>query len=123
MTTSIPPHLRFLATPRTKGCPASLPSRYFRQILRPSSLISAVSQVQAAAPGEEKGPDPQSVNAELQGACDGTQSMGLLGRHATSMASTVNNGPADLAAADDFEATYLQPLKIIDAVLEKIVDV
>jgi hypothetical protein len=82
-----------------------------------------VSQVQAAASGGEKGPDPQSVNTELQGACDSTQSMGLLGRHATSMAFTVNNGPADLAAADDFEATYLQPLKIIDAVLEKIVDV
>ncbi|KAG2094004.1 uncharacterized protein F5147DRAFT_417508 [Suillus discolor] len=39
------------------------------------------------------------------------------------MTSAVDNTPADLTAADDFETTYLQPLKIIDAVLEKIADV
>ncbi|KAG1901401.1 uncharacterized protein F5891DRAFT_254157 [Suillus fuscotomentosus] len=49
--------------------------------------------------------------------------MRSLGKHVTSMASAVDNGPADLTAADDFETTYLQPLKIIDAVLEKIADV
>ncbi|KAG1906639.1 uncharacterized protein F5891DRAFT_474763 [Suillus fuscotomentosus] len=49
--------------------------------------------------------------------------MRSLGKHATSMASAVDNGPADLTAADDFETTYLRPLKIIDAVLEKITDV
>ncbi|KAG1819391.1 hypothetical protein DFJ58DRAFT_739431 [Suillus subalutaceus] len=81
------------------------------------------SQVQATASGKEEGPNPQLVDAELQGARDGAQSMGLLGRHATSMASAVSNAPADLAAADDFEATYLEPLKVIDAVLEKIADV
>jgi hypothetical protein len=49
--------------------------------------------------------------------------MRLLGEHATSAASAANNSPADLAAADNFETTYLQPLKIVDAVLEKIADV
>jgi hypothetical protein len=63
------------------------------------------------------------VDAELQGARDGTQNMGLLNRHATSMASAAANAPAGLAAEDDFETTYLQPLKVIDVVLEKIADV
>ncbi|KAG1791037.1 uncharacterized protein HD556DRAFT_1387221 [Suillus plorans] len=81
------------------------------------------SQVQAAPSDKDKGPDPQLVDAELQGAYDGTQNMKLLGKHATSMASAADNAPADLAAADDFETTYLQPLKIIDGVLEKIADI
>ncbi|KAG2118697.1 uncharacterized protein F5147DRAFT_832558 [Suillus discolor] len=81
------------------------------------------SQVQAASSGEEGKPDPHLVDAELQRACDGTQNMRSLGKHGTSMASAVDNAPADLTVADDFETTYLQPLKIIDAVLEKITDV
>ncbi|KAG1887488.1 uncharacterized protein F5891DRAFT_121485 [Suillus fuscotomentosus] len=80
-------------------------------------------QVQAASSGEEVRPDPKLVDAELQGACDGAQSMRSFGKHATAMASAVDNAPADLTAADDFETMYLQPLKIIDAVLEKITDV
>jgi hypothetical protein len=63
------------------------------------------------------------VDVELQGAYDGKENMRLLGGHATSMASAANNAPADLAAAGDFETTYLQPLKIINTVLEKISDV
>jgi hypothetical protein len=51
------------------------------------------------------------------------QSVGLLGRNAASMASTAVNAPADLDAVDSFETTYLQPLKIVDAVLEKVSDV
>ncbi|KAG1851441.1 hypothetical protein DFJ58DRAFT_746276 [Suillus subalutaceus] len=61
-------------------------------------------QVRAAPSGVEEGPDLQLVDAELQGAREG-------------------NASAGLAAMDDFETTYLQPLKIIDAVLEKITDV
>ncbi|KAG2120514.1 uncharacterized protein F5147DRAFT_2263 [Suillus discolor] len=81
-------------------------------------------QVQANPSGEEEGPDPQLVDAELQGACGSTQSMGLLGKHATSMASAANNVPGGLAAAtNNFETKYLQPLKIIDGVLEKIGDI
>jgi hypothetical protein len=68
-------------------------------------------------------PDPKLVDAELQGARDGMQNMGLLGRHATSMASAAVSAPAGLAAEDDFETTYLQPLKVIDVVLEKVADV
>lgn len=84
---------------------------------------SAVQQVQVAHSGEEDEHDPQLVDAKLQGACDGTRSMGLLGKHATSIASDADNAPAGLAAMDDFETTYLQPLKIIDGILEKIADV
>jgi hypothetical protein len=51
------------------------------------------------------------------------QNVGLLGRNAASMASTVVNAPADLDAVDNFERTYLQPLKIVDAVLEQIANV
>jgi len=71
----------------------------------------------------EETPNSKLIDAELQGALEGMGSMRLLGKHATSVASAINNGPADLATADDFETTYLQPLKIIDAVLEKITDV
>lgn len=71
----------------------------------------------------EEGPDPQLIEAELQGAHEGTESMRLLGGHATSVASATSNAQAGLAAMDDFETTYLQPLKIVDVVLEKITDV
>jgi hypothetical protein len=66
------------------------------------------------------------VQAELQRAHDGMDNMRPLGGHATSVASAAENAPAHLAAAGDFETTYLEPLKImnvINAVLEKISDV
>jgi hypothetical protein len=63
------------------------------------------------------------VDAELQRACDGAENMKLLGGHATSVASAAKNAPADLAAAGHFETTYLKPIKIINAVLDKISDV
>ncbi|KIK32409.1 hypothetical protein CY34DRAFT_19067 [Suillus luteus UH-Slu-Lm8-n1] len=81
------------------------------------------SQVRAAPSGGEEGPDHQLAVAELQSARDGIKSVGLLGRHATPMASAGVNAPADLDAMDNFETTYLQPLKIVDAVLEKIANV
>ncbi|KAG1789927.1 uncharacterized protein HD556DRAFT_750281 [Suillus plorans] len=73
-----------------------------------------------------------SVNQGLSGepapqvfpsTCDGTQNMRSLGKHATSMTSAVENAPADLTAADNFEMKYLQRLKIIDGALKKIADV
>ncbi|KAG2104349.1 uncharacterized protein F5147DRAFT_807845 [Suillus discolor] len=80
------------------------------------------SQVQAGPSREEEGTDTQLVGAELQAACDSAQSMRVPGKHATSAASAAGNAPAGLAAAADFEKTYLQPLKIIDGVLDKIAD-
>ncbi|KAG1842261.1 hypothetical protein DFJ58DRAFT_916266, partial [Suillus subalutaceus] len=80
------------------------------------------SQVHAAPSDKEEGRDPKLVDAELQGACDSMQSMGLLGRRATSAASAAVNAPAVLAVADDYD-TYLQPLKGIDTVIEKIANV
>ncbi|KAG1866958.1 hypothetical protein C8R48DRAFT_671869 [Suillus tomentosus] len=87
------------------------------------SAIQALAQVQVAPSSVEEGPDPQLIEAELQGAHEGTESMRLLGGHATSVASATSNAQAGLAAMDDFETTYLQPLKIVDVVLEKITDV
>ncbi|KAG2113819.1 uncharacterized protein F5147DRAFT_759064 [Suillus discolor] len=63
-------------------------------------------------PGVEEIPDSQLVDAELRGAREGTESMRLLGGHVTSVVSKAEDGPKDLAAADDFQTTYLQPLKI-----------
>jgi hypothetical protein len=86
-------------------------------------LSLAVPQVQATPSGKGEAPDAQLINAELQGAYDGTQGMGLLGRHAISIANTANNAPAGLAAADDFQTSCLQPLKIFDTAIEKIANV
>jgi hypothetical protein len=86
-------------------------------------LILAIPQVQAAPSGAEEGHNPQSINAELRSASDGIYSMGLLGRPAASVTSTANNAPAGLTAADDFQTTYLQPLKIFDTAIEKIANV
>ncbi|KAG1840890.1 hypothetical protein C8R48DRAFT_765866, partial [Suillus tomentosus] len=80
------------------------------------------SQVQAAPSSEEEGPDTQLVSAELQAACDSAQSMRVPGKHVSSAASAADSASAGLAAAADFEKTYLQPLKIIDGVLDKIAD-
>ncbi|KAG1861046.1 hypothetical protein C8R48DRAFT_673616 [Suillus tomentosus] len=69
------------------------------------------SQVQAVSSGKEEGPDTHA------------QSMVLLGKHVTFVASVADNAPAGLDATGDFETTYLQPLKIIDGVPEKIADI
>ncbi|KIK33198.1 hypothetical protein CY34DRAFT_723105 [Suillus luteus UH-Slu-Lm8-n1] len=67
--------------------------------------------------------DAQSAGAALQGAHDGVQSMKSLGKRATSAASAGVNAPANLDAVDNFETTYIQPLKIADAVLDTITGV
>jgi hypothetical protein len=93
-------------------------------VSNPLTSLSDFSGLQVqATPGEEEGPDPQLVEAELQGARDGKESMRLLGGHATSMVSAANNAPADLAAAGNFETTYLRPLNIINNALKEISDV
>jgi hypothetical protein len=71
-----------------------------------------VVQVLDTPSGVEKMPDPQLVDAELRGAREGTENMKLLGERVTSVAPAANNAPADLAVADDFQTTYLQPLNI-----------
>jgi hypothetical protein len=49
--------------------------------------------------------------------------MNPLSGHATSGASTVQNAPADLEAAYNFQDTYLQPLRIFDSVVGTLADV
>ncbi|KAG1830341.1 hypothetical protein EV424DRAFT_1343581 [Suillus variegatus] len=81
------------------------------------------SKVLDAPPGVEEIPDPQSVDAKLRGAREATESMGLLGGRVTSFVSKAEDGPIDLAAADDFQTTYLQPLRIFDTVIENLANV
>ncbi|KAG2356811.1 hypothetical protein BDR07DRAFT_418979 [Suillus spraguei] len=74
-------------------------------------------------PSVEEIPDPQLVNAGLRDAHEGVENMRPLGKHATSVASAANDGPKDLNAADNFQSTYLQPLKIFDTVVENLANV
>ncbi|KAG2040904.1 hypothetical protein BDR03DRAFT_71527 [Suillus americanus] len=60
--------------------------------------------------GVEVTQHPEFVDAKPRSACEGTESM----EHVTSVASTAKDGPQDLDAADNFQTTYLHPLKIFD---------
>ncbi|KAG2029149.1 hypothetical protein BDR03DRAFT_1096314 [Suillus americanus] len=80
------------------------------------------SKVQAAPSGVEI-PDPQSVDAGLRDAREGMESMRLLGKHSTAVASTAKDGPKDLDAADNFQTTYLQPLRVFDTVIGDLANV
>ncbi|KAG2060604.1 hypothetical protein BDR06DRAFT_473046 [Suillus hirtellus] len=82
--------------------------------------VESVSKVLDASPGVEEIPDPHAVNTELQGAREGMRSIRILGGHVTPVVSAANNAPAGLTAADDFQTTYLQPLKIFDTVIENL---
>ncbi|KAG2756386.1 hypothetical protein P692DRAFT_20714046 [Suillus brevipes Sb2] len=99
------------------------PSKDNKDITTPEIPSDSVNQGLSGEPSSQEGPDHQLAVAELQGARDGMQNVGLLGGNAASMASTVVNTPTNLDAVDNFERTYLQPLKIVDAVLEKIANV
>ncbi|KAG2115897.1 uncharacterized protein F5147DRAFT_758393 [Suillus discolor] len=81
------------------------------------------SKVPDTPPGVEEIPDPQSVDAGLQGAHEATESMRLLGGHVASFLSKAEDGPRDLAAADNLPTTYLRKLKIFDTVIENLVNV
>jgi hypothetical protein len=60
--------------------------------------------------------DPQLVDAELRDVCEHTESMRPLEGHVVSVASAAKDGPQDLDAAEDFQTTYLQPLKMSETV-------
>ncbi|KAG1858945.1 hypothetical protein DFJ58DRAFT_913189, partial [Suillus subalutaceus] len=81
------------------------------------------SKVFDAPSGVEEIPDTQSVDAELRGARERMKNMRLLGGHATSVASAAKDGPKDLDAADNFQTTYLQPLRIFDTVIRDLANV
>ena len=78
-------------------------------------------QVQATASGREEVLDPQLVG--LRDARKREDGAKQLGGHANTVASAVVDGPRDLDAADNFQATYLQPLKIFDTVIENLANV
>ncbi|KAG2028913.1 hypothetical protein BDR03DRAFT_988096, partial [Suillus americanus] len=82
------------------------------------------SKVQAASSGVEEIPDPQSqVDAGLRDAHQRVENMRLLGGHVESAASTAKDGPKDLDAADSFQTTYLQPLRVFDTVIGDLANV
>ncbi|KAG2028909.1 hypothetical protein BDR03DRAFT_1019188, partial [Suillus americanus] len=82
------------------------------------------SKVQAASSGVEEIPDPQSqVDAGLRDAHQRVENMRLLGGHVKSAASTAKDGPKDLAAVDDLQTTYLQPLRVFDTVIGDLANV
>ncbi|KAG1904384.1 uncharacterized protein F5891DRAFT_1275928 [Suillus fuscotomentosus] len=81
------------------------------------------SKVVDISSGVEETPGPKSPDAELQGAHEASEHMKTFGGRAQSVTSAAANAPAGLAAADDFQTNYLQPLKIFDSVIAKIADV
>ncbi|KAG2128368.1 uncharacterized protein EDB93DRAFT_1108997 [Suillus bovinus] len=89
---------------------------------RGSSGVPA-SKVLASPPGAGETPCPKSTDDELQGAHEALEHMRTLGGPAQSVTSAADNAPAGLTTADDFNTTYLQPLKIFDTVIEKIANV
>ncbi|KAG2050901.1 hypothetical protein BDR06DRAFT_974167 [Suillus hirtellus] len=119
--------LRKLKNGFTKKLPKPFKRKRNHTIVAQNVELEGVSvptiQVETAPSDVEEGPDPQLVDAELQGAREGMESMRLLGGHTISVASAASNASAGLTVMDDFETAYLQPLNIIDAVLEKITDV
>lgn len=92
----------------------------------PSSCVNEgapgeVSKVQATSSGKGGNLGPQV--AALRHARKREKGAKQLGGHANTVASAVVDGPQDLDAADNFQATYLQPLKIFDTVIENLANV
>ncbi|KAG1740766.1 uncharacterized protein EDB91DRAFT_1131312 [Suillus paluster] len=81
------------------------------------------SQVQAAPSALQEGTSHQTAVSKFQDVCEDLQRMNLLENHATSMASSGQNAQADVDIADNFQATYLEPLRIFDTAIEKIAKV
>jgi hypothetical protein len=102
----------------------NLPRRYLNQAIWFSYLIFLVIMQVLNAPSDaEEIPDPQLVDAELRGAHEGMESMRLLGGHFLSVASAAKDGPEDLKAVDNFQTTYLQPLRIFNNLIENLANV
>jgi hypothetical protein len=81
------------------------------------------AQVQAASSGMEEILHPRLVDAVLRDVREHTESERPLEGHAVSVASTAEEGPQALNAADNSQATYLQPLKISETVIETLANV
>ncbi|KAG2113852.1 uncharacterized protein F5147DRAFT_787911 [Suillus discolor] len=71
----------------------------------------------------EEAPGPKLTAAELQRAHEASEHMKTFGGRAQPATSAAANAPAGLAAADEFQTNYLQPLKIFDSAIDKITDV
>ncbi|KAG2355088.1 hypothetical protein BDR07DRAFT_1493642 [Suillus spraguei] len=62
-------------------------------------------------------------DAELRDAYKGAESMRLLGKRVTPVASAVKDGSKDLDAANNFQTTYLQSLRTFDTVVGHLANV
>ncbi|KIK32150.1 hypothetical protein CY34DRAFT_19251, partial [Suillus luteus UH-Slu-Lm8-n1] len=85
------------------------------------------TSAQAAMPGAEVEADPQSALRDAQPALQDAQPaasrMHPLSGPAITVTSVGKDAQADLDAADGFQDTYLQPLRIFDAVIGEIANV
>jgi hypothetical protein len=79
-----------------------------------------VAQVQTAPSGAKEEADTQLA---LRGAQQAAKRMHPLSEPAITVASAGQDAQADLNAADDFQDTYLKPLRIFDDVIGEIADV
>lgn len=79
-----------------------------------------VTQVQAAPFGVEAEANAQLA---LHGAQEADKHMHSLSGPGVAVGSVLQNAQGDLDALDNFEDTYLQPLKIFEAVIGAIADV
>lgn len=87
------------------------------------STPSGVKERDVAPSRAENGTEPQSADAALQAARKATRDMKILGGRVENMISAVRDGPADLDTADNFQNTYLKPLRIFDSIIEEITDI
>jgi hypothetical protein len=80
-------------------------------------------EVQDAPPVLEQSTDPKLVYTALRNARDAADQMNTRLGPPGLVASEGQNGLADLDKTDNFEATYLKPLKIFDSVIGTLADV
>jgi hypothetical protein len=64
--------------------------------------------------------DPQQALQDAEAAAEGMKSLAGCVQY---IATAAQGAPADLYTADNVQDTYLRPLKIFDAVIEKIANV
>jgi hypothetical protein len=107
-----------------RECASSIPNiEEGRLSVSAHSLTSGCVQVQDAPPVLEQSTDPKLVYTALRNARDAADQMNTRLEPPGLVASEGQNGLADLDKTDNFEATYLKPLKIFDSVIGTLADV
>ncbi|KAG1868266.1 hypothetical protein DFJ58DRAFT_97924 [Suillus subalutaceus] len=107
-------------TSESSARPPNKIHRFLRKV-RDGVLIKKI--VQNAPSVVEQGTDSQSVDTAIRNARDAVDQMNTRLGPAGLVASVGQNGLVDLNKADNFEATYLEPLKIFDSVIGTLANV